>query len=269
MLDYQEYERLFNAGDDDGLVERFFADDIEFITASRTCAGKAQLREFLAFAHDGVLERMRPQKVLQDERHILAEIDMDFHCVRPRPDFPFGPLLPGDSLTVKFFVTYTTRAGKVTHFQSATWPPGRGVSTIPRLGSHPSQLAALRAYLAAFSRGDAERFTTFYTDEVEVVLGSVGVLRGKQTVGDFYRNQTRTVEENIEILDIEASDAAITVHTNAHFTAIAAAPDFPIMPLQAGERLLVPIDVHYQLDGGLISRVSTERRGAVQKRVAV
>ena len=30
---------------------------------------------------------------------------MDFHASKPRSDFPFGALQPGDLVTVKFFVS--------------------------------------------------------------------------------------------------------------------------------------------------------------------
>ncbi len=53
-----------------------------------------------------------------------------------------------------------------------TWPPERGVSKLPRLGSHPSQLAAYRSYAAAFSAAEHERYAAFYTDDVRLELGS-------------------------------------------------------------------------------------------------
>ena len=58
MLDYKEYEALFNTGDDAALVERFFDDDVAFSGGTRDYRGKAQLKAFLDWAHDGVREVM-------------------------------------------------------------------------------------------------------------------------------------------------------------------------------------------------------------------
>ncbi len=179
MLNYADYERVFNSGDDEALIETFFADDLVFTGGTREHHGKQGLREFLNWAHDGVREVMRPQKVLQDAESILAEVDMDFHATKHRPDFPFGELHPGDSITVKFLVAYRLRGDKVVSLKSMTWPAGKGVTRLPRLGAHPSQAAAFRAYTAAFSNADFDRFPSFYTDDVVLELGSVPRIDGK------------------------------------------------------------------------------------------
>jgi len=69
------------------------------------------MNEFLAWAHNGVREILRPIAVVQDEHHLFAEIDMDFVASKPRTDFPFGDLLVGEIMTVKFLVHYTVIAG--------------------------------------------------------------------------------------------------------------------------------------------------------------
>lgn len=65
MLDYNDYIRVFNTGDDALLLERFFDENVTFSGGSRTYEGKAALKGFLDWAHDGVREVMRPQNVLQ------------------------------------------------------------------------------------------------------------------------------------------------------------------------------------------------------------
>ena len=183
MLNYDDYIALFNTGDDAALIERFFADDVVFSGGSRDYQGKAALKGFLDWAHDGVREVMRPQNVLVRGDLIFAEIDMDFHATRERPEFPFGHLRPGDLVTVKFFVTYKVRDGKVVELKSMTWPPGKGVSNLPRLGAHPSQLAAFRSYVAAFSNAEFERFPKFYTQDVLLELGLVRMRGRRRTPG--------------------------------------------------------------------------------------
>src|SRR3569623_1776074 len=132
-LDYQAYEQLFNTGDDEALVARFFASDTRMVSANGTRVGAEGLLEFLRWAHDGEREMMRPQAVLSRDGLLFAEVDMDFHATSHRPDFPFGEMHPGDLITVKFFVTYRLNdEGRIAELKSMTWPPERGVTKLPR-----------------------------------------------------------------------------------------------------------------------------------------
>lgn len=262
MLNYADYERVFNSGDDEALIERFFADDLVFTGGTREHRGKQGLREFLAWAHDGVREVMRPQRVLQDADTILAEVDMDFHATRHRPDFPFGELHPGDSVTVKFMVCYRLRHGKIVELKSMTWPPEQRVTKLPRLGGHPSQLAAFRAYASAFSNADHERYSRFYTDDVVLELGSVPRIEGKAGITDFYRPMFAKVRETLIPHSILADDNHIAMDATSRFIAIEDAPDFVVGPLGKGEYIEVRVFVHYELRGGLISHIRVGRAGS-------
>lgn len=262
MLDYGEYERVFNTGDDEALVELFYADDVLFSGGSREHRGKDSLKGFLAWAHDGVREVMRPQKVLQDEESILAEVDMDFHATKHRPDFPFGELFPGDSITVKFLVAYSMRGDKVVELKSMTWPPEKGVTKLPKLGGHPSQLAAFHAYMAAFSNADCERFSRFYADDVVLDLSSVGRIEGKAGIVGFYRPMFERVRETLVPHAILATDTHIAMDATSRFTAVEDAPDFVVGPLRKGQYIEVRVLVHYELQGGLISHIRVGRAGS-------
>lgn len=262
-LDYRAYEALFNSGDDEALVERFFAPDIRMVSANWVRDGAGELLEFLAWAHDGVREVMRPQTVLSRDGLLFAEVEMDFHATRHRPDFPFGELHPGDMLTVKFFVTYRLDGeGRIAELKSMTWPPGHGVSTLPRLGPHPSQLAAFGSYAAAFSAGDFERFPRFYTEDVVLHLtGSVGDIHGRQGIVDFYRPMFERVRETVTIERLEASEERVVLDAVSRFTAVKDAPDFVVGPLREGEWYEVPVRVEYTLRDGLICDIHVTRRG--------
>ncbi len=205
MIDYREYEALFNTGDDDALCERYFADDVAFTGGARAYEGRKALRDFLRWAHDGVREVMRPQNVIYGDDLLFAEVDMDFHATKERPDFPFGHLHPGDTVTVKFFVTYRLRNERIVELKSMTWPPGKGVTQLPKLGAHASQLAAFRAYCSAFSNADFERFPRFYTEDVRLELGSVPPIEGRQGIVDFYRPMFRRIREQLTINDVKAT----------------------------------------------------------------
>jgi ketosteroid isomerase-like protein len=268
VLSYKDYETLFNTGDDAGLIAKYFDEDVLFSGGAREYRGKAQLKAFLDWAHDGVREVMRPQNVLQEGDLLFAEVDMDFHASKERPEFPFGHLHPGDLVTVKFFVTYRIRNGKIVELKSMTWPPGKGVTQLPRLGSHPSQLAAFRAYTAAFSNADFERFPRFYTEDVLLELGSVGPINGRQGIIDFYRPMFARVRESLTVNSVKATDSSIELDAITRFTAIQDAPDFVVGALRVGEYIEGRVLVSYELRGGLISRISVRRGGDMVKHSA-
>jgi SnoaL-like domain len=238
MLNYDEYVAVFNTGDDATLVERFFAEDVAFSGGTRDYRGKAALKAFLDWAHDGVREVLRPQNILQGADLIFVEADMDFHAVKERPEFPFGHLYPGDTLTVKFFVTYRLRAGKIVELKSMTWPPGKGVTRLPRLGGHPSQQAAFRAYLAAFNNADFERFPRFYREDARLEGESAAPILGRQGIIDFYRTRFRSAPAQLTINSVQATDLAIELDAFD----------------EAGRVL-----VSYELRDGLICRIHVRR----------
>jgi hypothetical protein len=259
MLNYDDYIAVFNTGDDAALVARFFDDDVRFSGGSRDYRGKAALKAFLDWAHDGVREVMRPQNLLQREDLTFVEVDMDFHATKERPEFPFGHLYPGDLVTVKFFVTYRLHNDRIVELKSMTWPPGKGVTQLPRLGAHPSQQAAFRAYVAAFSNADFARFPKFYTEDVRLELNSVPPILGRQGIIDFYRPMFQSVRENLTVNSVQMTDSAIELDAITRFTAVRDAPDFVVGALKAGEYIEGRVLVSYRLREGLIASISVRR----------
>jgi ketosteroid isomerase-like protein len=264
-FDYGDYIALFSTGDDAALVERYFADDLVFSGGAREMRGKAELLAFLAWAHDGVREVPRPQKVLRDGDLIFAEVDMDFHAMKERPEFPFGHLHPGDLVTVKFFVTYELENDKVAVLKAMTWPPEQGVSKLPRLGGHPSQVAAFHAYVSAFGNADVDRFTAFYQPDVTLELGSVPPIHGREGIAGFYRPMFAKVREHLTIHDVRATNEAIRLDATTRFTAVEDAPDFVVGALKKGEGIEGRVFVDYTLRDGLIASITVSRGGEMRK----
>ncbi|OYX06874.1 MAG: hypothetical protein B7Z08_13370 [Sphingomonadales bacterium 32-68-7] len=220
-FDYDAYLADFLTGDDDALVARWFAEDCAMESGSGTFEGHEGMRRFLAWAHDGVRECPRVVAFAQQGNDLFAEIDMDFHATKERADFPFRHLHPGDSITVKFLAHYVLDAdGKIRRLKTMTWPAEKGVTKLPPLGPHPSQLAAYGAYTAAFSAGDPERYTRFYTDDVELLLGSVPPMRGKAAIADFYTAMFQRVRESLTVHSITATETEVISDTTSRFTAI-------------------------------------------------
>lgn len=263
-FDYAAYVEAFNRGDDAALIEQWFDPDFTFTGGTRHYTSRAAFLDFLRWAHDGVREIIRPVTVLEDESGLFAEIDMDFIATRPRPDFPFGPLVPGDVMTVKFFVLYRLRDGRVTSLKSMTWPAGYHVSTQPLLGSHPGQRAAFHAYAAAFSAADGERFGRFYTDDVVLDLPSAPRIEGRAAIVAFYARMATRVRETLTIRQLTCDTDSMAIDAISTFTAHADAPDFQVLPLARGEAVSVPVFVHYALRDGRIAHIKVARAGPPQ-----
>jgi hypothetical protein len=264
-VDYNRYIQAFNTGNDAQLVQDWFTEDCVFQSGPRLLHGRAALLEFLNWAHDGIREIIRAQTVLKDENHLFAEIDMDFHAARDRPDFVFGALRKGEYLTVKFFVLYRLRGGKVAHLKASTWPPNVGVSKpTPRLGGTPEQRQAFMEYTRAFSNAEFDRFSEYYTPDVVCELGGVGiVLRGRDAIVDFYRKMFATVRESLTLHQLIADDGGIAADVTSQFTAVQDAPDFVVAPLRKGQFVSVRVLVYYTLRDGRIAHIRVGRAGQV------
>ena len=164
-------------------------------------------------------------------------------------------------MTVKFFVTYKLRNDRVVELKSMTWPPEKGVTKLPRLGGHPSQIAAFKAYTSAFSNADFDRFPTFYTEDVVFELGPRPPIEGRQGIIDFYRPMFAKVRETLITHMILCDDTGIALDATSRFTAFEDAPDISVGPLKKGEYIDVRVFVHYKLRDGLICHIKVARAG--------
>jgi SnoaL-like domain len=264
-MNYQKYVDLFNSGNDDALVNLYYTKDAVFSGGARAFHGADELLKFLNWAHDGIREILRPQVVAQNENHILAEIDIDFHALVDKPDFQFKPLKKGEMTTVKFFVIYYLRDGKVCHLKAATWPVEKGVSKpAPKLGGTLEERQAFREYTKAFSNADFDRFTKYYNDDVVCELGAI-TLKGKDGIANFYREMFKTVRENLTIHQFVADENGIAADMTTQFTAIEEAPNFVVGALKKGECIRGRVFVHYALRDGKISRISVARAGEMSR----
>jgi ketosteroid isomerase-like protein len=301
-MDFADYIRAFNTGDDAALVRNFYAPDIHFQSGPRILRGADELLQFLNWAHDGIREIIRAQTVLRDENRIFAEIDMDFHATKDKPEFTFGALKKGEFTTVKFFVLYSLRDGKVARFKAATWPPNLGVtkpdgaailavaptqspptatstpapsaappqstrgarSGTPRLGGSPEGRQAFMDYTRAFSNADFEGFSRFYTDDVRCELPSA-VLERREGIVGFYGEMFKTVRESLTLHQLIADEAGLAADVTSQFTAIEDAPHFVGAPLKKGEFIRVRVFVYYTLRDGRIANIRVARAGTPSK----
>jgi ketosteroid isomerase-like protein len=260
---FADYIAAFNRYDDDALIRDFWTEDCLMQSGPKVYRGHAGMLEFLAWAHDGILETMRPQAVIESGERIFAEIDMDFTATRDRPDFLFGPLKTGEALTVKFFAHYKTRGGKVERLHTATWPMGVGVTAPPGglLGGSPVQRQAFLAYTRAFSNAEFDVFSSFYTDDVILELRPNLKIEGKQGIVDFYGVMFKRIRESLTLHKLVADEGGMCADITSTFTCIEDASDFEIMPLKQGQVMTVPVFVYYTLREGKICRIKVARSG--------
>jgi hypothetical protein len=261
-MNYDDYVADFNRGDDAALVNKWFAPECVMHGASRSSHGRDGLLAFLNWAHDGIREIVRPRRVMQQDRQLFVDVDMDFICHAPRPDFPFAPMQPGDIITVRFFVTYTLdETGLIRELNSMTWPAGKGVQKAPLLSGTPGGRAAYHAYAAAFSHADMARAGRFYTEDCTLELPSVPAMQGREAICAFYSGMFQTVREHLTIHQLVIDDAGIAVDCTSRFTAQVNAPDFVVAPLRAGESVSVRVFVLYALRDGCICSIKVARKG--------
>lgn len=259
-MNYDDYIAAFNEGDDEKLVETWFAPDCVMYGGTRTSRGRAELLAFLRWAHDGVREVVRPRQVMNQGGTLFVDVDMDFICTAPRPDFPFAPLMPGDIITVRFFVTYKLdEAGLIKELCSMTWPAEQNVIKAPMLSAHPGGRAAYAAYAAAFSAGDMERAGRFYTEDCTLRLPTVPPMEGREAICGFYGAMFQSVRELLTIHSLVMDDGGIAVDCTSTFVAQVDAPDFVVAPLKAGESVAVRVMVFYGLRDGRISSIDVAR----------
>ena len=266
---FVDYMDAFNRYDDAALLRDFWTEDCVMRSSGREMHGHQGMMEFLDWAHDGILETMRPKLVMEQGDRIFAEIDMDFTATRDRPDFSFGPLKAGEFHTVKFFVQYALRDGKVAELKAMTWPPNVGVSKPEtRLGGSLEQRQAFFAYTRAFSGAQFDVFSQYYTDDVLLELGSVPPIHGRDGIVGFYRPMFAKVREHLTPHEVRMDDASIFMDATTRFTAIEDAPDFVVGPLWKGDYIEGRVLVSYELRDGKIARISVKRGGDMVKHAA-
>lgn len=123
-FDFNGYIRDFNTNQDDVVVAKYFTDDLVLEGPDRTMRGRDEWLGMLKFMHAGVREELKPVLTVREGSNMMAEVNVVFTAMVDRPDFFFGPLAKGASLTMKFFAVYRLRGHQIAHMTLAFWMPG-------------------------------------------------------------------------------------------------------------------------------------------------
>ncbi len=115
------------------------------------------------------------------------------------------------------------------------------------------------AYTRAFSSCDYEGYSRFYTDDVVLELGSIGEIKGRDAIVDFYRQMNRSVREVLTAHQVIIDETGIAADVSMEFQAIEDAPDFVLGAMKKGESIKGGVLVIYTLRDGKICRIRTAR----------
>jgi hypothetical protein len=122
-MDFNSYVEDFNSGDEVRYTERWFTDDVVVEIPGAVLHGHAEWIEFMKNTRAaGTRETMEPITFVQEGDRAMAEIHLTFVTADGRPDFPFGPLSPGEPATWKCFGVYHLRDGKIARLKFGMWP---------------------------------------------------------------------------------------------------------------------------------------------------
>ena len=123
---FSDYVAGFNLQDVDAFAATFYAPSIIFERKNhRFTRGRDKYIEEYHASHDGLVEILRPQRILVEGNNIAAELNVDFVATKDQPNFIIMPLKAGDKFTVKMFAFYTVEDGRFTYIKVARWEPGQ------------------------------------------------------------------------------------------------------------------------------------------------
>ena len=120
-MDFAAYVESFNAGDEPRLGSLFFTDDIVFDGGNRSFLGRDAFTAYLEAVSASIRQTMTPVKVVATADHVMAELDIMFTARTDQPDFPFGSLLAGEAMTLRFFGSYYLRDGRIARIHLGNW----------------------------------------------------------------------------------------------------------------------------------------------------
>ena len=122
-FDLDKYIEAFNSDDEENVVREYYTEDTVVEGPDHVKRGRDEWVALLKAMHVGIKEQLTPRLVVQQDDALMAEVDATFTATTDRPDFIYGPLKEGESVTVRFFASYTLRDALITRLALAWWPP--------------------------------------------------------------------------------------------------------------------------------------------------
>ena len=227
--------------------------------------GRENIIQLFEQRHRGIREIKNPKLVLHQGRDIFAEIDMEvydslillrkYHSFVEEKNSFLGPVNHGTRVTMKCFALY--RLNDENRFESVkimNWPPGFGVTPMPRLGGSQGQKIAFLSYIDAINHGAFETLSQFYHHEVSDNTPGTEVIHGREALVEFIKGLHKEVEIAAEVRRIIADDNAIYAEIVSTITAIQDGPTLR-RDMKKGETGIIKYLCVYELREGLIYKV--------------
>ncbi|MFM2301895.1 MAG: hypothetical protein RLZZ84_1631 [Pseudomonadota bacterium] len=122
-FDFNEYIASFNTLDEAAFAEKFYTEDLKVAGEQGVIPGRDQWVAVLNMLHVGIKEELVPIDIVREGDTIMAHMDGTFTATQDRPDFPYGALKTGESVTVRMFSLYRVRGDRISEMAIASWNP--------------------------------------------------------------------------------------------------------------------------------------------------
>lgn len=76
-----------------------------------------------------------------------------------------------------------------------------------------------RTYLSAFNASDFDLFSSFYSDDIVIVLNPQKTINGRQAAAEFFKQQRQLVDEELAIHHLIIDKTGVAIRATAEFTA--------------------------------------------------
>jgi hypothetical protein len=118
----------------------------------------------------------------------------------------------------------------------------------------------LSDYIGAFNRGELDRFTRFYAEDVVLDLGGRRQLVGRQAIRDFYSGVFENIRETLSVEQLVMDEQGLACIIATEFHAFEDWPDFIAGPIRKGESIFIESFIFYTIgDDGKFTRIRTTR----------
>ena len=103
------------------------------------------------------------------------------------------------------------------------------------------------AYIDAFNNSRNDEVSTYYDEDVILVIAGETELRGRQAIFDFYKTVKTQTKRTIQVNKVIINDDHMAVELESEFLALEDVPDFTAGPMKKGGRIFINTFVLYDL----------------------
>jgi ketosteroid isomerase-like protein len=267
--DFRSYLAAFNRNDFDAFGS-FYAPDVKFFGRAAQLEGRENVIGFYRNVKARVRETLTLHGLVIGPHALVADLETELHALADYPDFPTGPLHCGDTRRSQNFIWYDVAENRFTRVRSAHHR---------RLSAHdvvvdmhatssdaPMSAGRFAQYIDAFNRGDYAAFGDFYDENVTLDIAGKRVLRGRETIFDFYRAVRSQTRRTIEVVNMISAGNHIAAELQSEFLALDDLPEFTAGAMKRGDRIFINTVALYELREGRFLRIRSAELRKIHKK---